>query len=363
MKNRSKIYNVYSYLTLLAAVISLLLFSRHIFAQSIEADSNSIAVEVNYPSVVNAGGNFAVTASLQNNSSVPELVSVSWSLTPGAISGSHADSYRIFSYPLGEATSFFRMILEPGVPRIISLKEFFYEHTDLFDGELAIRETKVRVTATNWQVAEIAVEPMQIQVTHSGPAAPRMAQTLPPRLPLERRPIASSAGPWGLYDPNTGLEWLPLSRTHMQTLFSVMDKLEQGAEFEGFRVANLDEVKLLLLNAIHAAGIRYPSYALFAQYEYEDGDLLEGKALLSVAQELQQGLGITAVVRMPDHELDTASGILIGTSDAPNAVLEASISSSFHSQRGQFGLYPASELEVAGINSSAGVWLVRDGDL
>lgn len=363
MSNSTRLYKTYIGLQLLAVLLVILFLSLPVKAQLAETNTKSIDVTVHYPSEVNAGENFSITATLQNNGKEPELVTVSWSLTPGSLSGSHVTSYRIFSYPLREATPFLRMLLEPGIPRIVSLKEFFYESASLFGGELEIEQSKIRVSARDWQTTETIVEPMHIQITHEGVAHLAEAQVPPPRLPLVRHAIADSENQWLLHDPNTDLEWLPLSRTHMQTLFTVMDKLEHGAEFEGFRVANLDEVETLFLNAIYAAGIQYPSYALFAQDEYGDGDLLEGKALLPVAQELQQSLGITDAVRRPDHEAHMAHGILVGNSDSPNAVLRASITTSVQTQRGQFYLGLASELKVAGVNSSGGVWLVRDGGL
>ena len=334
-----------------------------VVSQPQEVASGFIAVTVDSPSVVNAGENFSVTASLVNTSSESVLASVHWVLRPGAVLGSHASSYRIFSHPLREATPHLQIVLEPGIPRLIPLREFFYESDELFSGEFVVQESKIMIFIRSIQTAETILDPIFIEVKHEGPEAPAKAHDVPERLPLERRAIGNeSDGAWVAYDPNTGYEWLPLSRTHKQPLLSVMKNLVAGAEFEGFRIANLNEVQTLFLNAIYASGIYYPDYALFAADEYQDGDLAVKKQLLPVARKLHEQLGITHAIRLPEHEFDSASGVLIGTNDVPDAVLEASVSVQGQSERGDFYLGPVSEYQVGSSNTYSGVWLLRESD-
>lgn len=325
--------------------------------------NGAVAVTVDYPSQVKAGENFALTASLVNTSSEPMLVSVNWALRLNAVSGGHASSYRIFSHPVAEATPFTRIVLEPGVPRVISLREFYYEHDELFGGELIVKKSDIWVSDTDWERTSSLLDPIVIEVIHEGPTSVAAVQYAPGRLPLERRVFGDdNEDSWVVYDPNTGQEWLPLSRTHDRPLLSVMEDLLPGSEFEGFRIANFAEVQTLLLNAIHAAGVHYPQYALFAVNEYEDVDAAELEKLYPIARRLLDKFGITRSVRRQDHESATAAGILVGTNEVPDAVLEATISTMGQLDHGRFFMGVASEMQVSFLNSGAGVWLLRESE-
>lgn len=357
-----KLWRTWAKLTPLLAAILLSLPST-VISQAPTTQNNVVTVTVDYPTQVKAGQNFTLTASLVNTSSMPMLVSVHWVLRRNAVSGSHASSYRIFSHPLMEARPFTRIVLEPGNPRVISLREFYYEGDELFNGELIVENSEITISSTTWERTTTLLDPIRIEVAHEGPVSPTVIQNISERLPLESRVIGDNSGDSRVvYDPNTGYEWLPLSRTHNRTLLSVMENLMPGAEFEGFRVANLAEVQTLFLNAIHAAGIHYPQYALFAVDEYEDGDLKEAKALFPIARTLQDSFGITRSARMPEHESDTAAGILVGTNKVPNALLEATVSTFGQRGQGSFYLGTISEFQVGGINSNAGVWLLRESE-
>ena len=332
-------------------------------SQPQDVDNNFIEATINYPAIVKAGENFTITATLLNTSGVPVLTTVYWILRGGTIAGSHAPSYRILTDPLREAQPFLRIILEPGVPRTVSLREFFYEGEDIFSGELVIQESLMRISDTTWQTAVTVINPITIEVIHEGTEETTTPPQIPVRSPLERRAITTQSDPaWVVYDPNTGFEWLPLTRTLDKSLVSVIVQLESGAELEGFRIANLDELRTLFLNAVYASGIHYPDYAMFAQEEYEGGDLVVASALVPVVETILEQFGITRSVTRPEHDSNSAVGILVGTSDVPNAVLEATVFTVRNPDRGMFYLSPASEFQVNGLNNDAGVWLLRESD-
>ncbi len=362
VKKVKKLRRTWTMLALLV-VATLLSLPSTVISQTPTTPNSVVTATVDYPSQVKAGENFTLTASLVNTSSMPMLAYVHWALRRNTISGNHAASYRIFSHPVMEATPSTRIVLEPGIPRVISLREFYYEGDELFSGEIIVGKSEIWISDTNWDRATIPLEPIRIEVIHEGPVSPAVVQHIPERLPLERRAIGDdSDDSWVVYDPNTGLEWLPLSRTHDRPLLSVMENLMPGAEFEGFRIANLAEVQTLLLNAIHAAGVHYPQYALFAANEYEDVDAEEVEELYPIARMLQDEFGVTHSVRMPEHESDTTAGILVGTNEVPNAVLEATVSALGQPGQGRFFLGTASEMRVSFINTYAGVWLLRESE-
>ncbi|GFZ84545.1 hypothetical protein GCM10011403_30050 [Pseudohongiella nitratireducens] len=344
------------------AVILLLLPVAELSAESVEVEIDGIQVTLDYPSQVKAGENFSVTASLLNTTESHELVSVSWGQS---ITGSHASSYRIFEKAVDNNEFFSRVMLKPGGSSEVHLREFYYEAENLFSGDMLINKSFLSVSKVGFNNtrSRVSLDPIKIVITHEGDMSDYAVFEAPVREPLQRIDISGEEeDSWIIYDPNTGYEWLPLSRFQDKLFLSVLGDFEPEGALEEYRVANSDEVKQLFLNHIYSSGVPLPEYALFARSVFFHGYESERQQLMPVAQSFHELFGITNSVRRPEHSSDSLSGFIIGTSEVPNAFLEASVSVYLDRGFGSFYL-GTSNTGASGANDffmRNGIWVLKE---
>jgi len=346
----------------------LLLLPYELSAQTMTVEIDGIQTTIQYPAQVNAGENFSVTASVVNTTDRHELVMISWA-PRNTMTGSHASSYRMFRPVLEGGTSSSRVMLKPGVPRQIRLYHFYYEADTLFSGELFINDPILGIAksgiyndrSSNYNSAPL--DPMTITVLNNDKADYTVFNA-PSREPLERVEADFNGDEsWVIVDPNTGYEWLPLSTFQGQQLSPVLDSFESGGEFEGYRVATKDDISQLFLNHIYASGLALPPYALFGSDAYIYGYENERNQLLPIAQRLFELFGITRSVRQPEFTGDSAAGIIIGTNEVPNALLEATVSARLDEEFGGFYLGALNgSFGAIDIFISEGIWVFRESD-
>lgn len=321
--------------------------------------SPPISAELHYPEEVAAGNAFQLEASVTNTGAQPLLITVSLVCPFTEISGAHRPSFRAFDNPLRPANHESPALLQPGQTEWLSLRSFHYEAETLFSGDLVLSECALRISDRYQDTMEQSLSPVHIRITHEGSPQNVSSSEPPDRLPLERRfdrkPDAEI--PWMVYDPNTQLEWLPLTATQGQSLLQVMEQLQEGGRFEGFAVASLPELMTLVMNALHASGKTLPEYALTGRRKSMDGRQTSLAPLAPAASTINHLFGITHNGGLPDRDLDSSAGFLLGTADEPRAVLEASVSHVTNPTSGGFTVSPQSRLWPS---SYQGVWLRRD---
>ncbi len=345
------------HLVMSLALLSVLLLPSSLHSQD-ATTSLPVTAEMHYPEAVTAGDAFQVEASVTNTGSRPLLISVNLVCPFAEITGTHRPSFRMLDNPLRPASYRTPVLLSPDQAKRLSLRSFHYEAGTFFGGDLVFPECTLRIRDSHQETLEQPVAPMHIRITHEGAALPVPLPEPSDRLPLEQRfsrtPDADI--PWLLHDPNTRLEWLPLTVTRGQSLVQVMEQTREGGRFDGFVVASLPEVKALVMNAIQASGETLPEYVLAGHVQDMDGRPVSGPPLAPAASTINHLFGVTDSRSLRSGDSDSSAGFVLGTADEPRAVLEAGVSHVTHPSSGRFFATPASRLWPS---SRKGVWLYR----
>lgn len=259
---------------------------------------------LHYPDTVAAGSHIEVTGTLRNHGSEP--------ITSYFILGSHRH--------LGNHTGSFRQIfcrfkclyngefpLYRGDSIDVLFRQMYYEDDLLFSGDLQIRGPHAIVRDSMNRTAYVYADDIDIRITHDGDEpGPAVYPPMPEREPLALTTSRDPSQRAVVYDPNTGKSWIPLPETQGMSFAQVLAETDRGGRFEGYSIADSEEVTTLFLNHIYASGLDHPEYALFGSSQdlyAVSGALLdligETPASMHVGGTVRYGRGMVADVPEP----------------------------------------------------------------
>lgn len=308
-------------------------------------------LNLDYPQSIEAGEPIEIIGTLTNLG--PEEIRNSIVLIDTAKRGTHSRSFDEVpcrfkcgisgSFPLFEADSLDML-----------MTQLFYRDEFLHSGNITLKNPHAVVTDRKYRTAYIYTDDVEISVKHESEVSPilRPVEPIPVREPLFLLESSDPGKPQAVFDPNSGLAWLPLSATMGMSLARVTSQTQIGGQFEGFSVAHSDEVKNLLLNHYWASGLNLSEHRLFlGEYpKYEaTGPLIDM-------------LGESPNLRPFEVGYRTAKGLVADAPEDGYRFVELAISQS-KPFGGSFFRYGAANIRsiYAGELADNGVWLVREG--
>lgn len=218
-------------------------------------------LSLQYPDTVTAGNHIEVTGTIKNHGSEP----ITSHFILGSLQhlGNHVSSYRqIFCQ--------FKCLYNGQFPLLhgdtidVLFRQLYYESDFLFSGNLQIKGPHAIVRDRLNRTAYVYADDININVTHpGGVSSPATYPPIPERQPLTLTTSRDPSPRTVVYDPNTRKSWIPLPESQGMSFAQVLAETNTGGRFEGYSIANSEEVKTLLLNHIYASRLDYPDYALF----------------------------------------------------------------------------------------------------
>lgn len=224
-----------------------------------------LAINFRHPQQIQAGEPFNVTATISNTGTeMVELGLISSFARFTQSAGPHGESYEWqgctqLCVLQGQSK------LEPGQSMVQDFGNFFYTADTLFSGELRLGELDLRTFDSHRRVGSVNIsqDAVRIQVINpSGGETPNPGVLIEPTRPLESIPPAEGQQFTIIRDPNTGYDWLSLSATLDQDPAQVLEQLEAGGSFAGFRRARASQVKQLVRNMLHSIRPDIPGHRI-----------------------------------------------------------------------------------------------------
>lgn len=216
---------------------------------------------LHYPDMVTAGNHIEVTGTISNHGSEP----ITSHFILGSLQhlGNHVRSYRqIFCQ--------FKCLYNGQFPLLrgdtidVLFRQMYYESDFLFSGNLQIKGPHAIVRDRLNRTAYVYADDININITHAGDQrSPATYPPIPQREPLTLTTSRDPSPRTVVYDPNTRKSWIPLLESQGMSFAQVIAQTNKGGRFEGYSIANSEEVRTLFLNHIYASRLNYPEYALF----------------------------------------------------------------------------------------------------
>jgi len=257
-----------------------------IFAELPQDRSPQFEIHYRYPMQLRAGDHFNLSVDILNTGTFPL-----WEVYPQifgfdyvenfGLENSHATSYlpiecQDFCIAAGEFP------LQPGASITIDLSNYYYQNPKFFDGFLQLPE--IDVSAYNMYLEETIISPLESldPIKIDAPYwynSSNPQNFLSSRMPLELKEAKDESGLDIIFDPNTGIEWLPMYETSNIPLVEMLQKFDNGELFDGFEVASANQVDTLVLNHLHAKGVPAADFQLGQASREIESSLLDFIAL------------------------------------------------------------------------------------
>lgn len=319
----------------------------------------SLSASFDYPLHVLAGENFTIDVALTNYGSETLIIMPGGPLffqdvAEGITDGS---SYRFISCEQqcrkSRASS---PRLEPGDTMLLEVGSFVYQNEYLINSELSLDGLSLRVVDHLQRSDQIIADhaPLNISIiSPSGMETVNTAMQVPNRLPLATYGLGDIANTMLVFDPNTNMEWMPLTAGQRFSIGEVESALESGGQLEGFRFAFADEVESLILNHAHSEGAQLQIETLYSFLEFDANEsIAELIRLMGAIPSVNSGLRTIGIVA------DSASSIGTGRTLYESIELSARDSSAFITSA------EGIKKKVISLDNSTyeyvGYWLVRE---
>ncbi len=219
---------------------------------TLQADVN---ITLRMPETILAGEHFSLIAEITNTGDIP-LIWNTGLLNP-SVAGEHRHSFVRQSCVIRLCVLAGEQLLAPGQSVLVRPMNYFYDHAQLFPGELILYNMVWRLSDQNGRnYVQYMDTPISIEVfTHENETTENLEKTIPDSQPLQITDLWDSDDQLLVHDPNTGADWLRLGSTTGQSLQDVQALISNGGDLQGFELADSSDIEQLLLNHLHASGI------------------------------------------------------------------------------------------------------------
>lgn len=278
----------------------------------------SLSASFDYPLQVLAGENFTIDVALTNYGSEALIVMPGWPLAFQDVAEGIADgsSYRFIGCEQQcQKSSTSGPHLEPGDTMLLEVGSFVYQNEYLINSELSLGELSLRVFDHLQRFDQIIADhaPLNISIiSPSGIESVNTAMQVPNTLPLEAYGLGDIANTMLVLDPNTNMEWMPLTAAERFSIAEIESALESGGQLEGFRFAFADEVESLILNHAHSEGAQLQLETLYSFLEFDANESIATLIrLMGNIPSVNSGLRTIGIVADPAPNSGTGRALYV----------------------------------------------------